>query len=103
MPRLMPAALLLVLFAGPATGAEDRAAALAACEGAALAEMQARHPDAVEVQALEDEVAISATPGGQTEVTGGGQFALEVGAWTPFGYTCAYSPTTGQITRVEIR
>lgn len=103
MPRLMPAALVAALLAGPALAAEDRPAAVAACEAAALAEMQARHPDAAEVQALEDEIAVTETPGGQTEVRGGGQLAEEVGAWTPFAYTCAYSPTTEQVTRVELR
>jgi len=102
MPRLI-AALFAALIAAPAHGAEDRSAALDACEAAALAEMQARHPEAAEVQALEDQVSVTETPGGQTEVTGGGQIAVEVGAWTPFGYTCAFSPTTEAVTRVEIR
>jgi hypothetical protein len=101
MPRLI-AAVFAALIAAPAHG-EDRPAALVACEAAALAEMQARHPEAAEVQALEDQVSVTESPGGQTEVTGGGQIAVEVGAWRPFGYTCAFSPTTEAVTRVEIR
>lgn len=84
---------------GPPAG---RDGALAACEAAALAEMQARHPDAVQVQALEDQVAVTETPAGQIEVAGGGQFAPEVGVWTPFTYTCAYSPTTRQVTSLAL-
>lgn len=91
-----------VLFASLATAGE-RPAALAACEAAALDEMQSRHPDAVDVQALEDQVSVTDTAGGQVEVTGGGQIAQDVGTWTPFGYTCSFSPTSGQVTRVEIR
>lgn len=81
---------------------DDQAASIAACEAAMLAEMQARHPDAVEVQALEDQMSATETPGGQTEVKGGGQLALEVGQWTPFSYTCAFSTTTGQVTRLQL-
>ncbi|MFT3974717.1 MAG: hypothetical protein QM699_15065 [Amaricoccus sp.] len=85
----------------PASRARD-AEALAACEAAALAAAQARHPDAVEVQALEDQVSVTETAGGQTKVTGGGQYAPQVGQWTAFTYTCDFSPTTGQVTRIEL-
>lgn len=98
-PGLCAAAALCASLAA----AGERPAALAACEAAALGEMQSRHPDAVDVQALEDEVSVKDTAGGQVEVTGGGQVAQDVGKWTAFGYTCTFSPTTGQVTRVEIR
>lgn len=86
----------------PRLGADGPAAAISACEAAALAEMQARHPDATEVQALEDRVAVAETEGGRTEVTGDGQFAVEVGVWTPFTYRCAYSPASGQVTSLSL-
>lgn len=102
MRSLKLAATMAALLASPTLAADDRPAALDACEAAALAAMQSRHPDAAEVQALEDQVAVTQTPGGQTEVTGGGQYALTVGQWTPFTYTCAYSPTTGQVTSLAV-
>jgi len=40
---------------------------------------------------------------GETEVTGGGQIAVEAGAWTPLGCACAFGPAAGQVTRREIR
>ena len=95
--------MLLTLRAMSDSLRRERPAALAACEAAALDEMQSRHPDAVDVQALEDQVSVTDTAGGQVEVTGGGQIAQDVGTWTPFGYTCSFSPTSGQVTRVEIR
>lgn len=86
----------------PRPGADGPAAAISACEAAALAEMQAQHPDATEVQTLEDRVVVAETEGGQTEVTGDGQFAVEVGVWTPFTYRCAYSSTSGQVTSLTL-
>ncbi|MBB5221249.1 hypothetical protein HNP73_001170 [Amaricoccus macauensis] len=92
--------------ASPSTAApspaDTEAAAREACEAAALAEMQARQPNAVEVQALEDQMSVTGTPGGQTEVRGNGQFAPDIGEWTPFTYTCAFSATTGQVTSLRI-
>lgn len=104
MPRLpFLLVLALALPVGGVAGAAGETDALAACESAALAEMQARHPDAADVQALEDQVKVAETPGGQTEVTGGGQFAETVGAWTSFTYSCTFSPTTGEVTSIELR
>lgn len=94
--------LATILTAAAVPASDGRSAAIAACEDAMLAEMQARHPGAHDIQALEDVVATERTPGGQTEVAGGGQYAPTVGEWTSFTYVCDYSPTTGTVTRLKL-
>lgn len=99
---VLATSLATILTAATVSAADEPPPAVTACEDAVLAEMQARHPGAHDIQTLEDAVATERTPGGQTEVTGSGQYALTVGEWTPFSYICAYSPTVGQVTSLEL-